>query len=63
LCVVALGGMAAWLAVVRPWRNGEAKPSAARAVPVPPDPGHVAVNGKTNPASLNGQAQSDIEIK
>jgi len=49
LCVVALGGMVTWLAVVRPWRTAEpAEVTAAK------PPGHVAVNGQTNPATLNG---------
>lgn len=31
LAVVAVGGMIIWLAVVQPWRNGEAKPATADA--------------------------------
>jgi uncharacterized protein len=34
LCVVALGGMVTWLALVRPWRNGQAKPVVEAAEPV-----------------------------
>lgn len=29
LAIVAVGGMIAWLVVVQPWRNGEAKPATA----------------------------------
>ena len=57
LAIVAVGGMIAWLVVVRPWRNGEAKPASAA---------HAAVNGQSariDRARLNGQAPSDVEIK
>jgi hypothetical protein len=62
LAIVAVGGMITWLAVVRPWRNGDAKPATAEAAP-----GHATVNnGQAAPIDgthVNGHAQSDIEIR
>jgi uncharacterized protein len=52
LCIVALGGMVTWLALVRPWRNGQAKPAAedAKAVTEAVEPG---LAGEDAPASTH----------
>jgi uncharacterized protein len=62
LCVVALGGMVTWLVLVRPWRNGAAKPATA-ATAATDAPGPVAVSGHARRATLNGSTTSDIELK
>ena len=64
LCAVALGGMVTWLALVRPWRNGEAKTAVARDSNGQVS-SHVPVNGngQVSPATLSGPTISDIELK
>jgi uncharacterized membrane protein YfcA len=62
LAIVAVGGMITWLAIVQPWRNGQAKPATAEG-----PPGHATVNSEAatpiDGSHVNGHAQSNIEIK
>ncbi len=62
LCIVALGGMVTWLALVRPWRNGDAKLAVA-VVPSAQASGPPRDNGQAGQVSHNGQATSDVEMR
>jgi hypothetical protein len=55
LVIVALGGMAAWLLIARPWSNSESKQAAATAGASPASPnGHATITSAVNGASING---------
>jgi hypothetical protein len=62
LVIVALGGMAAWLLIARPWSSSQSKQAAATASagagPASVN-GHVTITSAVNGTSVNGTASAN----